>query len=197
MKLGYARVSTLGQSLEVQREKLGAFGCDRIYEEKKSGKTREGREELNKLLDEGLRSGDSLVCTKLDRLARSVLDLCQIAKAVENIGASLVVLDDNIDTSTPHGRLFFHILASVGEFERSLTLARTEEGRQKAKRKQAETGKRIFGPKDKLNSFQIEQLRKQFNDFKGPKRELAAAYQISLATLYRLAKAPAAEGGQS
>lgn len=196
MKLGYARVSTLGQSLEVQREKLGAFGCDRIYEEKKSGKTREGREELNKLLDEGLRSGDSLVCTKLDRLARSVLDLCQIAKAVENIGASLVVLDDNIDTGNPHGKLFFHLLASIGEFERALILSRTEEGRQKAKQLQAETGKRIFGPKDKLTPYQIEKLREEFKNYKGPKRELAEGYGVSLATLYRLAKAPAAEGGQ-
>lgn len=191
MKLGYARVSTLGQSLETQREKLEGYGCSRIYEEKKSGKTREGREELNKLLD-GIRPGDSLVCTKLDRLARSVLDLCQIAKAVESIGASLVVLDDNIDTSTPQGKLFFHLLASIGEFERALILSRTDEGRREALKKQKDTGKRIFGPPDKLTSYQIEQLRKEFKDFKGPKRELAAGYGISLATLYRLAKEPEA-----
>lgn len=183
MKIGYARVSTLGQSLEVQLEKLGAAGCEKVYQEKKSGKSRDGREELNRLLTDGLRSGDYLVCTKLDRLARSVMDLCQISKQVEDLGASLVVLDDNIDTSTPHGRLFFHLLASIGEFERSLILARTEEGRQKAL-----AGGVKFGRKAILNDFQKTKLREDFKNWQGRKEELASHYGISVASLYRLAK---------
>lgn len=185
MKLGYARVSTLGQSLETQLDKLNAAGCDKVYQEKKSGKSREGREELNRLLDDGLRAGDSLVCTKLDRLARSVLDLCQIAKTVEAKGASLEVLDDSIDTGNPYGKLFFHLMASIGEFERSLILARTEEGRQKAKLNGV-----TFGRTPKLTDYQVTQLRKDFADWTGSKAALASHYGISMASLYRLAKAP-------
>lgn len=182
MKLGYARVSTVGQSLEVQLGKLEAAGCERIFQEKKSGKSREGREELNKLLNEVLRPGDYLVCTKLDRLARSVLDLCQIAKQVEEQKASLIVLDDNIDTSTPQGRFFFHLIGAVGEFERSLILARTQEGRDKYK---ADGGK--FGPKEKLTEAQKVRLLDEFATWKGPKADLAALYRISVPTLYRIA----------
>jgi DNA invertase Pin-like site-specific DNA recombinase len=191
MKLGYARVSTVGQSLETQLDRLTAAGCEKVYQEKKSGKSREGREELKRLLEDVIREGDSLVCTKLDRLARSVADLCQITKQIEARGAGLVVLDDNIDTSTAHGRLFFHLLASIGEFERSLILARTEEGRQKALAQQAVPGaKRIFGRKSKLNEFQISKLKKDFATWKGSKGELAAHYGISVPSLYRLVNGP-------
>jgi len=189
MKLGYARVSTLGQSLEVQQDKLNASGCERIFQEKKSGKTTDDRDELKKLLDGVLRAGDTLVVTKLDRLGRSVLDLCNITKQIEALGATLVVLGDNIDTSTPHGRLFFHILASIGEFERSVILQRTEEGRLKAK---AEGVK--FGPKDKLTDLQKTLLRQEFKTWTGSKKELADRYGISVPSLYRIAK-QGLEGG--
>jgi DNA invertase Pin-like site-specific DNA recombinase len=185
MKLGYARVSTVGQSLEVQLDKLSAAGCEKVYQEKKSGKSRDGRDELKRLLDDVLREGDCLVCTKLDRLARSVLDLCQIAKQIEAKGASLCILDESIDTSTNGGRLYFHMLAAIGEFERSLILARTEEGRQKA----LASGVK-FGRKEKLNDFQKAKLRQDFASWTGSKEELAGHYGISVPTLYRLAKAP-------
>lgn len=183
MKLGYARVSTVGQSLEVQLDKLKAAGCEKVFQEKKSGKSREGRDELKRLLEEGLRKGDSLVCTKLDRLARSVADLCSITKQIEDKGASLVVLDGSIDTSTPHGRLFFHLMASIGEFERTLILARTEEGRQKAL-----AGGVKFGRKRTLSDFQLGKLKEDFAKWKGSKAELAAHYEISVPSLYRLVK---------
>ena len=183
MKLGYARVSTLGQSLEVQLDKLKAEGCERIFQEKKSGKSREGRDELRRLLDDTLRDGDTLVCTKLDRLARSVYDLCQISEQVKAKGASLIILDDNIETVTPHGRLFFNLLASIGEFERSLILARTEEGRQKAL-----AGGVKFGRKGLLNDFQKAKLKEDFAKWTGSREELAKHYNISVPTMYRLVK---------
>lgn len=183
MKIGYARVSTFGQSLDVQLEKLKAAGCEgKPYQEKASGKSREGREELNRLLDGGIREGDCLVVTKLDRLARSVIDLCQIAKQLETLGASLVVLDDNIDTTTPQGKLYFHMISAIGEFERSLILARTNEGREAYK---AKGGK--FGPKSKLSPELLADLKKEFRTFDGSKADLAKKYKISVASLYRLA----------
>lgn len=188
MKIGYARVSTLGQSLDVQLEKLQKAGCEKVYQEKASGKSREGRGELNKLLESVIREGDCLIVAKLDRLARSVLDLSQIAKQLESLGASLVVLDDNIDTSTPQGRLYFHLIAAIGEFERHLILQRTEEGRQKAKAKQEASGKRIFGRKDKLSDFQKKKLKEDFDSWDGVKADLAKHYGISTASMYRIVK---------
>lgn len=188
MKIGYARVSTLGQSLDVQLEKLQKAGCEKVYQEKASGKSREGRGELNKLLESVIREGDCLIVAKLDRLARSVLDLSQIAKQLESLGASLVVLDDNIDTSTPQGRLYFHLISAIGEFERHLILQRTEEGRQKAKAKQEATGKRIFGRKDKLSDFQKKKLKEDFDSWDGVKADLAKHYGISTASMYRIVR---------
>jgi DNA invertase Pin-like site-specific DNA recombinase len=110
------------------------------------------------------------------------MDLCQLSRQIETLGASLVVLDDSIDTSTPHGRLFFHLLASIGEFERSLILQRTEEGRKKALSEGVK-----FGRKEKLSELQKALLKQEFNSWKGTKEELAKRYEISVASLYRIA----------
>ena len=104
MKIGYARVSSLGQSLDSQIEKLKAFGCEKIFQEKKSGGSTGKREAVKDALEFG-REGDVLVITKLDRLARSMFDLQGIVQELERKKVDFVVLDQKIDTTTPTGRL--------------------------------------------------------------------------------------------
>jgi DNA invertase Pin-like site-specific DNA recombinase len=113
MKIGYARVSSVGQSLDTQIEKLTAFGCEKLFREKRSGATREKREAVNAAL-EFCREGDVLVISKFDRLARSMSDLQDISKILERKGVDFVVLDQSIDTTTPAGRLTFHLLGGCG-----------------------------------------------------------------------------------
>lgn len=132
MKYGYARVSTTGQSLEAQLEQLEAAGCDRIKSEKASGKTA-ARTELQGLLQHVLGPGDTLVVCKLDRLARSTADLLKIAEELEKLGAGLEVLNINLDTKTPTGKLMLTMLGAVAQFERELMLERQAEGIIKAK----------------------------------------------------------------
>ena len=122
-KIGYARVSSTGQSLEIQLSKLTAYGCTepdgQIFQEKKSGTNTNNRPQLQECLRH-VRKGDTLVITKLDRLARSTLDLTQIAEDLKTRGVELVVIDQNIDTSTPTGKLLFNMLASIAEFENDI-----------------------------------------------------------------------------
>ena len=114
MRLGYARVSTREQNPDHQLDALQAAGCDRVFCDKASGKLAR-RPEWDKLL-ELARPGDQLVITRLDRAGRSVAHLVELAADLERRGVALVVLQQGIDTSTPAGRLTFHILASLGEF---------------------------------------------------------------------------------
>ena len=127
--VGYARVSSVVQSLEVQLDKLKH--CDKIYQEKKSG-TSSQRSQLKACLDY-VREGDTLVITRLDRLARSTLHLCQIAVGLERKQVNLQVLDQNIDTSDATGRLLFNMLGAIGQFETEIRAERQMDGIQKAK----------------------------------------------------------------
>ena len=113
MRVGYARVSTSGQKLDLQLERLA--DCDRTFHEKVSGKSAKNRPELHNALD-FVRDGDVFVVTKLDRLARSVVDLANIVQKLEVKNVDLVVLDQGIDTTSIYGRLQFNILAAIGEF---------------------------------------------------------------------------------
>lgn len=122
-KLGYGRVSTEQQSEAQQQAQLAAAGCSTIYSEQISSGRKE-RPQLAAVLAE-LQPGDTLVVTKLDRLARSLQELLNIAADLESKGINLQVLDQAIDTSTPTGRMLFQILGSVAEFERSLAIERT------------------------------------------------------------------------
>ena len=126
MILGYARVSTEGQSLEAQLDALRAAGVERIFSEKISGSKRD-RPELDKLIDQ-LRPGDVVSVTKYDRLSRSLQDLLSIVEAIRAKGAGFRSLAEDIDTTTSAGRLIFHVFASIAQFERERISERTREG---------------------------------------------------------------------
>jgi DNA invertase Pin-like site-specific DNA recombinase len=129
---GYARVSTNGQDLSSQEAELMAAGCAKVFKEKVSG-AKTDRAELAKLLRR-IESGDVLVVTRLDRLARSTRDLLNVIAALTERGAGFKSLKDTwADTTSPHGRLMLTVLGGLAEFERELIRARTGEGRKRAK----------------------------------------------------------------
>lgn len=140
MKIGYARVSSSGQHLDMQRTALTDAGCDKIYSEKVSGVAH--REQLQECI-RYLREGDTLVIYKLDRLGRSLKDLLTIIEQLQMKKVNLVSLKDNIDTGSTTGKLVLHIFASLAEFERDLIRERTEEGRAAARK----AGKQFGRPK--------------------------------------------------
>ncbi|MGG1571582.1 recombinase family protein [Fictibacillus sp. NRS-1165] len=140
MLIGYARVSTVGQTLESQIEQLEKYGCGKIFKEKMSGAKSKNRPELNQAL-EFAREGDKIVVTKIDRLARSVRDLHNIANELEEKGVSLVFIKEQIDFSTPAGKFMFTMLGAISEFERGLIIERTSEGRERAKREGKHLGR--------------------------------------------------------
>jgi DNA invertase Pin-like site-specific DNA recombinase len=128
--VGYARVSSRSQSLDIQVAALINAGVSKehLYMEKVSGRTRDGRAALEDMLARGIRRGDTVLCTRLDRLARSARDLLQIAQTLEDKGVHLRVLEQPIDTSTASGKLFFTILGAYGEFEATIRAERQREG---------------------------------------------------------------------
>lgn len=139
MIAGYARVSTDGQQLGVQIEALTAAGAERVWAEKISG-ARQNRPELDRLLDQ-LRPGDVVVVTKYDRLGRSLQDLLAIVGAIAARGAGFRSLAEDIDTTTPAGRLVFHVFASISQFERERIAERTREGLEAARRRGRKGGR--------------------------------------------------------
>lgn len=133
--IGYARVSSVGQSLEVQEAALREAGCDKLFAEKRSGRKTSDREQLALALD-FIRQGDTLVVTRLDRLARSVIDLHQIIARITEKGAAFRVLQQaGIDTSTSTGKLTLAVLAAVAEFEADIRAERQRDGIEAAKAK--------------------------------------------------------------
>jgi DNA invertase Pin-like site-specific DNA recombinase len=149
MIIGYARVSTDGQTLDAQEAALRAAGAERVFAEKISGAVSD-RRALSKALA-ALGPGDTLIVTRLDRLARSTRDLLNTLDAIGKAGAGFRSLADAwADTTTPHGKLMITVLGGLAEFERSLILARTGDGRARAMAR----GVR-FGRKSKLSAFQV------------------------------------------
>ncbi len=132
--IGYCRVSSTDQNPTAQREALHAAGCERIFEEYKSGAKRDGRQQLQEAL-EFVREGDTLVLTRLDRMARSLKDLLELATYLRERGVNLQCLFQPIDTSTPEGRLFYAMLGAFAEFELELRRERQKEGIASAKAK--------------------------------------------------------------
>ncbi|MCJ8336519.1 MAG: recombinase family protein, partial [Epibacterium sp.] len=125
--IGYGRVSTTGQSLVVQKDALTKAGCVKLFLEEKSGTKRDGRDELARMLDY-VREGDVIMCTRLDRLARSTRDLLNISAQLREKGVDLRILEQQVDTSTPAGELFFTILSAIGQFETQIRAERQREG---------------------------------------------------------------------
>lgn len=178
--VGYARVSSVGQSLDIQIDKLNKYGCDKLFKEKRSGTTSD-RPELTHCRSY-VRSGDTLVITKLDRLARSTYHLTQIAEELKSNGVELVVIDQNINTTTPSGKLLFNMLASIAEFETEIRKERQMEGIAKA----LDNGVK-FGRKAKVTDEQIEAIREERES--GLKiSELMNKYSLSKASVYRFLK---------
>jgi DNA invertase Pin-like site-specific DNA recombinase len=173
--IGYARVSSVGQSLEVQLDKLRH--CDKIFQEKKSG-TSDKRPRLKACL-EYVREGDTLVVTRLDRLARSTLHLCQLAEKLKRKGVNLQVIDQNIDTNNATGRLIFNMLGAIAQFETEIRAERQMDGIQKAKERGV-----IFGRKKKLTKQQIKELRSKRKEGVLIKT-LMKDYGLSKASIYR------------
>jgi DNA invertase Pin-like site-specific DNA recombinase len=185
MIIGYARVSSRGQSLDVQLDKLTNAGAERIYQEKASGKSSADRGELQSLLAH-LRPNDVVLCTRLDRIARSTVDLLSIVKSIEGAGAGLRFTDQpEVDTTTPQGKLFVTMLGAIAEFERELMLQRQRDGIDKALADVA-TGKRgRWGPKVKWSLEALQALVLRFD--KAPvKKDLAVELGVSRQQLYRL-----------
>ncbi|MGZ8219539.1 recombinase family protein [Methylomagnum sp.] len=182
--IGYARVSTVGQSLDVQPQKLR--DCDKVFQEKRTGTTAE-RPQLKACLDY-LRDGDTLVISRLDRLARSTLHLTQIADRLKEKGVELRVIDQAIDTTTPTGRFMFNMLSAIAEFETEIRKERQLDGIEAAKEKGVE-----FGRKAKLTPVQIEEMKAK--RARGALiKDLMNEYGLSKASVCRLLGESAANG---
>ena len=178
MLIGYARTSTTEQEagLIAQRRDLLAQGCEEVFEEQVSSVQR--REELEKVL-RFIRKCDTLVITKLDRLARSVPDLVKITERLEEKGASLRILNMNLDTNTPTGRLMLNLVGSIAQFEREIMLERQREGISKAKSEGKYKGR---APTARAKADQVLALRKQG---KGAS-DIAELTGVSRASVYRV-----------
>jgi DNA invertase Pin-like site-specific DNA recombinase len=173
--VGYARVSSVGQSLAVQLDKLRQ--CDKIFQEKKSGAS-DVRPTLQACLGY-VREGDILVVTRLDRLARSTLHLCQVAAELARKQVHLQVLDQHIDTSDATGRLVFHMLGAIAQFETELRAERQMDGIRKAKERGVH-----FGRKKHLTREQIVELRHR-REQGALIKSLMQDYRLSKASVYR------------
>ena len=183
MLIGYARVSTQDQNLELQQEALSKTGCQRVFEDKVSG-TRADRPGLTKAM-EMLREGDTLVVWKLDRLGRSVKQLFDLVGELHKQGIQFKSLTDAIDTGTPSGRFFFHVMASLAEMERELIFERTRAGLDVAR----QLGRK-GGRKPKMTNSKIESAKKLLASGTPP-RDVAKNLGVSIPTLYRWVPASA------
>lgn len=187
--VGYARVSSAGQSLSVQLEKLKHAGCDRIFDEKRSGASAHDRTQLKDCL-QYVRSGDVLVVTRLDRLARSLVDLLRIMGDLERREVSVRILDQGFDTSTSEGRLMLHMLGAFAEFENAIRRERQMDGIQKAKH----AGVR-FGRRKVLSSEQEERIRRLRTEERFSIGQLAERFAVSSSTVYRVLRVHSQDAG--
>jgi DNA invertase Pin-like site-specific DNA recombinase len=176
---GYARVSTDGQTLDAQEAALKAGGAARVFEEKISGAVTD-RKALARALA-ALGSGDVLPVTRLDRLARSTMNLLNVLAAIAERGAGFKSQADAwADTTTPHGRLMVTVLGGLAEFERSLILARTGEGRSRAMARGVK-----FGRKPKLTAHQVAEAKAR-RDAGEVLSQIGRSYNVSHSTISRL-----------
>jgi DNA invertase Pin-like site-specific DNA recombinase len=187
MKYGYARVSSKTQDYLAQVEALKAAGCEKVFSEKQSGKSRDGRPEFAKLM-KALLPGDTVVVTKLDRLARSSRDLHNILHEMEGLSVGFQSLGESwCDTTTDVGKLLFAIMGGIADFERGLIRKRCDEGIERARK----LGKR-FGRPERLDDGQ----KRKIADFYAAGKtmpELAAEYDCGVGTIWRALQPEAQE----
>jgi DNA invertase Pin-like site-specific DNA recombinase len=177
MLVGYARVSTRDQNASMQEAALGKAGCERIFVETASGATAK-RVELQKAL-EFVRKGDCLVVWKLDRLGRSLRDLIEIVSIMKDGGVRLRSLTERIDTTTPAGEMFFHLIGAMAQMERDLIRERTQEGLLRAR-----ALGRLNGRPKKLKGERLEAAKAMLQSGM-PYSQAAKALEVSRGTLYR------------
>ena len=179
MKIGYARVSTGLQNLNLQEDRLNQYGCEKIFSDHISG-SRSKRPGLDKAI-EFARSGDTIVVWRLDRLGRNMEDLITLVNELNNRGVSFHSLEENItmDKSSSTGQLLFHLFAAFAEFERNLILERSSAGRIAARARG-----RYGGRPEKLNKQDLN-LLKTLYDNGTPIKTIAEQWQVSRTTIYR------------
>ena len=181
MKIGYARVSTLDQNLNLQIDALKNAGCEIIYQEKASGKNKERPELLN--LFSKLRTGDTVIVWKLDRLGRSLRDLIDLVAEMQKLGVNFVSIQDSINTETATGRFTFNIFASLAEFEREIISERTKAGLQSARARGRKGGR----PKglSKENLSKAKSIKTLFDKQEKTMEEIGKDLGLSRSTCYR------------
>lgn len=177
-EIGYARVSTSDQHLEPQLELLQQAGCEKVFQEKLSGSSTENRPALQSMI-EYIREGDRVTVAKLDRIARSTIDLLNLVDSFNKKGVEFRVLNINLDTSTSTGKLMLSMLAAIGQFERELMLERQREGIKFAKARGAYKGRK---PTARMKAAEV---RLMVSDGKS-KAAVARELNISEASVYRI-----------
>jgi DNA invertase Pin-like site-specific DNA recombinase len=179
MILGYARVSTKDQNIDGQHDALTSVGAERIFADTIAGTAR-SRPKLDQLLNE-LRNGDVVVVTKYDRLARSLKDLLEIVEQIQAKGAGFRSLGEDIDTTTPAGRLIFHVFASIAQFERERIVERTKEGLAAARKRG-----RVGGRPPALSAAQKAEAKRMRDVEHRPIPEIADLFKVSDKTIRRV-----------
>lgn len=177
MKIGYARVSTADQNASSQRDALKAAGCEKVVTDQVSGASAK-RPKLDKLLS-GLQADDVLTVWRLDRLGRSLPHLIEVVRDLEAKNAHLHSLTEGIDTTTAQGRLTFHLMGALAEFERSLIVERTQAGLKAARKR----GVRVGRP-PALTAAQVKHARKLIDTGERPSN-VATSLGVNRSTLYR------------
>ncbi len=184
MKIGYARVSTKDQNLNLQMDDLKKAGCEKIFKEKITGATKE-RPQLQKMIEQ-VREGDVVYIWKLDRLGRSLKDLITLVNEIKEKGAGLKSLNDPIDTTTPQGKLTFHLFAALSEFERDIIRERTFAGLASA-RARGRVGGRPKGLSSKAEHTAII-AEKLYQDRELSIKNICEQLSISKMTFYNYLK---------
>jgi DNA invertase Pin-like site-specific DNA recombinase len=190
MMIGYARVSTEDQNLDLQRDALTKAGAERIFEDKASG-ARDDRPGLDDAQSH-LRKGDCLIVWRLDRLGRSMRSLIDFVENLRGRGVDFRSISEGIDTTTAAGRFFFHVLAALAQMERELIRERTNAGLSAARARGRKGGRQ-----PKLSAKQIAHARKLLEDRNTTIKDVAATFGVNRATIYRALGLGTARGGKA
>ena len=188
MKIGYARVSTDDQTLDLQIDALKVAGCERIYEEHASGKNT-NRPQLDICL-RSMRQGDTLSVWRLDRLGRSLKDLVHVVSSLEDLGVAFESLTEKLDTSSPTGKFTFHLFSALAEFERNIIRERTNAGL-----KSARARGRVGGRPQSLTEDEKTMVRLLMANKENSVTSIAKQFKTSTSTIHRIARSASAPPG--